>query len=58
MSHDLDDEEHFLEEAKFKEYCAEFIKHSQQIGDSWEWRNVKVLALFYFPTKVSGYLAH
>ncbi|XP_053153153.1 ubiquitin-like-conjugating enzyme ATG10 isoform X4 [Hemicordylus capensis] len=37
----FDGEDDFLEENKFKQYCAEFIKYSQKMGDNWQWRNVK-----------------
>ncbi|XP_069818971.1 ubiquitin-like-conjugating enzyme ATG10 [Dendropsophus ebraccatus] len=30
-----------LGEEKFRYFCLEFLKHSQAIGDDWEWKNVQ-----------------
>lgn len=38
----MDSEDDFLKENEFKQCCAEFIKYSEQVGDNWQWRNVKV----------------
>ncbi|XP_063820003.1 ubiquitin-like-conjugating enzyme ATG10 isoform X1 [Pseudophryne corroboree] len=30
-----------LGEQKFRHYCMEFLKHSQNIGDGWEWKSLQ-----------------
>ncbi|XP_049723018.1 ubiquitin-like-conjugating enzyme ATG10 isoform X3 [Elephas maximus indicus] len=35
------EEDEFFSEKTFQYYCLEFIKHSQQISDGWEWKTSK-----------------
>nr|XP_003408032.3 ubiquitin-like-conjugating enzyme ATG10 isoform X1 [Loxodonta africana]XP_010586554.2 ubiquitin-like-conjugating enzyme ATG10 isoform X1 [Loxodonta africana]XP_023401366.1 ubiquitin-like-conjugating enzyme ATG10 isoform X1 [Loxodonta africana] len=35
------EEDEFFSEKTFQYYCVEFIKHSQQINDGWEWKTSK-----------------
>ncbi|XP_077318578.1 ubiquitin-like-conjugating enzyme ATG10 isoform X2 [Lithobates pipiens] len=30
-----------LVEEKFRYFCLEFVKHSQSVGDGWEWKHVQ-----------------
>lgn len=32
-----------LGEEKFRYFCLEFVKHSQSVGDGWEWKHVQVM---------------
>ncbi|XP_043920188.1 ubiquitin-like-conjugating enzyme ATG10 isoform X3 [Protopterus annectens] len=42
MSFKIKEDEAFcLGEELFQNYCYEFIKHSEKIGDGWEWKTVK-----------------
>ncbi|XP_043920182.1 ubiquitin-like-conjugating enzyme ATG10 isoform X2 [Protopterus annectens] len=44
MSFKIKEDEAFcLGEELFQNYCYEFIKHSEKIGDGWEWKTVKDL---------------
>ena len=46
------EEDEFFGEKTFQHYCAEFIKHSQKIGDGWEWRASKVKISFSISIEV------
>ncbi|KAM4710210.1 ubiquitin-like-conjugating enzyme ATG10 [Discoglossus pictus] len=42
ISPNMDAEENaLLGEQKFQFLCIEFVKHSERIGDGWEWKHVK-----------------